>query len=74
MPRGQRARALAELTRLITTLGGVVLPGNDIFYVAEDLFDGDGEFRDPANRRAAERVGRRLDRMIRSFHGLAEPT
>lgn len=62
--------ALAELTRLITTLGGVVLPGNDIFYVAEDLFGGDGQFRDPANRRAAEGVGRRLDRMIRSVHGL----
>jgi chromate reductase len=64
--------ALAEITRLVTTLGGVVLPGNDIFYVAEDLFDDDGQFRDPANRRAAERVGRRLDRMIRSFHGLPE--
>ena len=66
--------ALAELTRLVTTLGGVVLPGNDIFYVAEDLFDGEGDFRDPANRRAAERIGRRLDRTIRSFNGLAEPS
>ena len=65
--------ALAELTRLITTLGGVVLPGNDIFYVAEDLFGGDGQFRDPAKRRAAEGVGRRLDRMIRSVHGLDVP-
>ncbi len=66
--------ALAELTRLITTLGGVVLPGNDIFYVAEDLFDAGEQFRDPANRRAAERIGRRLDRMIRGLHGVAEPS
>lgn len=56
--------ALAELSRVITTLGGIVLPGNDIFYASPDLFSADGQFRDPANQRAAERIGRRLQRMI----------
>jgi chromate reductase, NAD(P)H dehydrogenase (quinone) len=62
--------ALGELTRVLNTLGVVVLPGNDIFYVADDLFD-DESFRDPAHRDAAERIGRRLDRAIRKFHGLS---
>jgi chromate reductase len=66
--------ALAELTRLITTLGGIVLPGNDVFYAADDLFDSEGQFQDPANARAAARIGRRLDRAIRSFRGLASAT
>ena len=63
--------ALGELTRLITTLGGIVLPGNDVFYAADDLFDADGQFRDPANGRAAAAIGRRLDRAIRRFQGLS---
>jgi len=66
--------ALAELTRLITTLGGIVLPGNDVFYAADDLFDGEGQLQDPANARTAARIGRRLDRAIRSFQGLASAT
>ncbi|MGE3328233.1 MAG: NADPH-dependent FMN reductase [Acidimicrobiia bacterium] len=62
--------ALAELTRVMTTLGAIVLPGNDIFYVADDLFDSDGQFANPTNRAAAERIGKRLDRAIRKFNGL----
>jgi|GEM_PF-2275695 len=65
--------ALAELTRLLNTLGAIVLPGDDIFYIADDLFDSEGQFSDPANNRAAERIGHRLDRTIRRFHGLAVP-
>jgi len=63
--------AMAELNRVMTTLGAIVLPGNDIFYVADDLFDADGQFANPTNRLAAERVGKRLDRTIRRFQGLA---
>ncbi|MGV0793537.1 NADPH-dependent FMN reductase [Mycolicibacterium sp. XJ1819] len=66
--------ALAELTRLLTTLGAVVLPGNDVFYVADDLFDDSGSFRDPTLVRSAERIGRRLTDSIRRFHGLTEPS
>ena len=65
--------ALAELTRVMTTLGAIVLPGNDIFYVADDLFDADGQFADPTTRSSAERIGRRLDRTIRRFNGLVAP-
>lgn len=63
--------ALAELNRVLTTLGAIVLPGNDIFYVADDLFDANGQFADPTDRSTAERIGRRLDRTIRKFQGLS---
>jgi chromate reductase, NAD(P)H dehydrogenase (quinone) len=62
--------ALAETTRLLNTLGAIVLPGNDVFY-ADDLFDDDGAFRDPVKLHAAEAIGRRLDRAIRRFNSLA---
>ncbi len=61
--------ALAETTRLLSTLGAIALPGNDVFYT-DDLSD-DGAFRDPAKLRAAEGIGRRLDRAIRRFNSLA---
>ncbi|MGD1256973.1 NADPH-dependent FMN reductase [Mycobacterium seoulense] len=64
--------ALAELTRLLTTLGAVVLPGNDVFYVDDNLFDEDGQFRDQVNRDAAEAIGRRLNRAIVRFNRLSE--
>lgn len=59
--------AVADLRRLLSGLECIVIPSGDVFYIAEDLFDAEGRLRDESQRRAAERIGRRLDRMIRGF-------
>ncbi len=59
--------AVADLRRLLCGLECIVIPSGDVFYISDDLFDADGRLRDERQRRAAEGIGRRLDRMIRRF-------
>lgn len=49
--------ATADLGRLLTGLECIVIPGGDVFYIYDDLFDADGRLRDALQRRTAERIG-----------------
>jgi chromate reductase, NAD(P)H dehydrogenase (quinone) len=62
---GGGVTAVADLRRLLSGLGCIVVPGGPVVTIAshEQMFDTEGHLRDPHERREAERVGRRVARM-----------
>jgi NAD(P)H-dependent FMN reductase len=62
--------AVADLRRLLSGLECIMIPSSNVIFISEDLFDADDRLRDETQRRSAEGIGRRLDRMIRRFHDL----
>jgi NAD(P)H-dependent FMN reductase len=65
--------AIADTKRLLAGLGCIVAPGGDPVTIttSEEMFDAEGILRDEAQRKAAERTGRRVARLIQQV-ALAE--
>jgi chromate reductase, NAD(P)H dehydrogenase (quinone) len=61
--------AVSDLGRLLTGLECIMIPGGDVFYISDDLFDAEGRLQDASQRLAAARIGRRVARMVERFLG-----
>jgi NAD(P)H-dependent FMN reductase len=68
---GGGVTAVADLRRLLSGLGCIVVPGGPVVTITghDEMFDGDGVLRDRHDRREAERVGRRVARMAAQLAG-----
>jgi NAD(P)H-dependent FMN reductase len=68
---GGGVTAIADLRRLLSNLGCVVVPGGPVVTITnhEQMFDADGALRDLHDRREAERIGRRVARMAAQLTG-----
>jgi NAD(P)H-dependent FMN reductase len=59
---GGGVSAIRDTRRILTGLGCIAVPGGDVITIttADEMFDHDGILRDPAQRIAVERTGRRV--------------
>jgi NAD(P)H-dependent FMN reductase len=65
--------AINDAKRILTGLGCIAAPGGEVVTItsAEAMFDADGMLKDVGQRKAAERTGRRVARLIEQI-ALAE--
>jgi NAD(P)H-dependent FMN reductase len=62
---GGGVTATIELRRYLVGLGVLVVPGSCVVTITshDEMFDAEGQLRDPHDRREAERIGRRVARL-----------